>query len=306
MSGFAHPALFYRDPQEYLAGTVPFVRAGLAVGEPVAVAVPGPQLDLLADALGPDVGRATLIDMGAAGRNPGRIIATVLHAFADQHPGRRTRIIGEPIWPGRTDTEYPACLQHEALINFAFADRDVTILCPYDVTNLDKSVISDAETTHPVLIDDTGERSSDRFDVAAALIAGNAPLPPRPRTTEVMFRAETVRAARGYAVAQAQRSGMVEARLVDVQLVVSELASNSIKHGGGSGSLWVWRDQHHLVCEVRDAGVFADPLAGRAPVSSDKHGGRGLLLVHRLADLIRIHTTPDATTVRAYLHLDPG
>ncbi|MER6691577.1 MEDS domain-containing protein, partial [Streptomyces minutiscleroticus] len=38
---FLHPALFYAGEREYLAGTVPFVREGLAAGEPVAVAVPG-------------------------------------------------------------------------------------------------------------------------------------------------------------------------------------------------------------------------------------------------------------------------
>jgi hypothetical protein len=35
-----HEALYYRSPKEYLAGTAPFVRAGLRNGEPVFVAVP--------------------------------------------------------------------------------------------------------------------------------------------------------------------------------------------------------------------------------------------------------------------------
>src|SRR5690349_15175350 len=49
---FVHPALFYQGPREYLAGTVGFIREGLAAGEPVAVAVPEPRLRLLRDALG--------------------------------------------------------------------------------------------------------------------------------------------------------------------------------------------------------------------------------------------------------------
>lgn len=52
-SAFVHPALFYRGDDEYLAGTVPFVRAGREAGEPVAVAVPPARLALLRDALGP-------------------------------------------------------------------------------------------------------------------------------------------------------------------------------------------------------------------------------------------------------------
>ncbi|OXM61064.1 MEDS domain-containing protein, partial [Amycolatopsis vastitatis] len=51
---FVHPALFYRGADEYLAGTVPFIRSGLAAGEPVAVAVPGPNLALLRAELGAD------------------------------------------------------------------------------------------------------------------------------------------------------------------------------------------------------------------------------------------------------------
>ncbi|MBT2493503.1 MEDS domain-containing protein [Streptomyces sp. ISL-96] len=37
---FVHPALFYRDDDAYLAGTIPFITDGLCAGEPVAVAVP--------------------------------------------------------------------------------------------------------------------------------------------------------------------------------------------------------------------------------------------------------------------------
>ena len=120
---FVHPALLYRDDEEYLDGTVPFIRAGLAAGEPVAVAVPGRNLELLRTALGADTDRVVMRDMTVAGRNPGRIIPTVLLAFAGAHPGRRVRIIGEPIWAGRSAVEYPACAQHEALINAAFTGR---------------------------------------------------------------------------------------------------------------------------------------------------------------------------------------
>ena len=146
---FVHPALFYQGPWEYLAGTVPFIMEGLAAGAPVAVAVPEPRLGLLREALGEHAERIQLLDMGVAGRNPGRIIAEVLRATADAHPDEHVRIIGEPIWPGRSDTEYPACAQHEALINLAFTGRRVSILCPYDVAGLDPLVVADAASDSP-------------------------------------------------------------------------------------------------------------------------------------------------------------
>src|SRR3954464_8278034 len=148
---FEHPALFYRGDQEFLSGTLPFVRHGLAKGEPVAIAVPETNLALLRLVLGEDADRVTLIDMTEAGRNPGRIIPGVLRRFADAHREGHVRIIGEPIWAGRSETEYPACAQHEALINLAFTGRQVTILCPYDVEKLDPQVVADAEATHPMI-----------------------------------------------------------------------------------------------------------------------------------------------------------
>ncbi|WP_425342015.1 MEDS domain-containing protein [Amycolatopsis coloradensis] len=40
---FVHLALFYRGQDDYLTGTVPFIREGLDRDEPVAVSVPGPK-----------------------------------------------------------------------------------------------------------------------------------------------------------------------------------------------------------------------------------------------------------------------
>jgi len=300
---FVHPALFYQGPWEYLAGTVPFILQGLAAGEPVAVAVPEPRLQLLRDVLGDNAERVRLLDMGVAGRNPGRIIAEVLRATADAHPGEHVRIIGEPIWPSRSDTEYPACVQHEALINLAFRGRAVTILCPYDVAGLDPVVVADAVATHPVLIqrgitwsspDYAPERIIDHYNQAP-------PEPPHPMV--LAFDAARLRAARRSTAEQAQRAGLDAERVEDVVLVVGELAANSVRHGGGAGLVRTWTDADHFVYEVQDAGRLEDPLAGRRPADGHQLGGRGLLVVNHLADLVRVHTRPDGTTIRAYFHL---
>lgn len=158
---FIHPALFYRSETEYTDRTAAFVREGLAAGEPVAVAVPGPNLELVRAGLGSDARDVTFLDMTEAGRNPGRIIPGVLRAFADAHPRVRVRIVGEPVWAGRSAAEYPACAQHEALINAAFAGRRATILCPYDETRLAADVLADALVTHPTVITEGSERISE-------------------------------------------------------------------------------------------------------------------------------------------------
>lgn len=297
---FAHPALFYRGTAEYLAGTVPFVRDGLAAGEPVAVAVPSPNLDLLRAALAESADQVRFFDMAVVGRNPGRIIPSVLRAFADAHPNGRVRIIGEPIWPGRSAAEYPACAQHEALINMAFTGRPVTILCPYDVAGLDGVAVTDAVATHPLLIDAAGGRDSDGYAPERVVAAYNEPLTPPETAVHVSFDAARLAMVRRVSVEFARRAGMSARRLDDLEVVVNELATNSVVHGGGTGTLSIWAEDGRVVYEVRDRGRLIDPLVGRRPVDLDNLSGRGVLLVNYLADLVRVYTGDDGTAVRAY------
>jgi anti-sigma regulatory factor (Ser/Thr protein kinase) len=300
---FVHPALFYQDTRDYLDGTLRFVREGLAAGEPVAVAVPGENLRLIREGLGPAADAVRLLDMAEAGRNPGRIIPGVLRAFADaQPPGRRVRIIGEPIWAGRTSVEYPACAQHEALINAAFAGRTATILCPYDARHLDARVLADAHATHPTVIH--GGRAADSGAYAPETVVAryNEPLPALPQGPCLCFPFDrgSLPEARHRAADEGRRLGLPAARVQDLMLVASELTTNSVLHGGGRGLLRVWGEDGAVVCEVRDSGFLADPLEGRRPAPPDRSGGRGLLLVNLVADLVRTHTGRAGTTVRCW------
>ncbi|MEW2623561.1 sensor histidine kinase [Streptomyces sp. NPDC048106] len=308
MSGepFVHPALFYGDQRAYLAGTVPFVRAALKTGEPVAVAVPGEKLELIRDALGAEGEGVRFLDMREAGRNPGRIIPGVLRAFADaQPPGRRTRIIGEPVWAGRGPAEYPACVQHEALINAAFRGREVTILCPYDTAALDARALADAWATHPVVIEGAEERPSAAYDPEGVVSRYNAPLPPAPAAgpgvLRVAFDEDRLSAVRHLAADHGAGLGLTGEALENLTLITAELTTNSVVHGGGRGTLSVWAEGGQVLCEVRDGGRLTDPLAGRRPAVAGRRGGRGLLLVNLVADLVRTHTGPDGTTIRCHL-----
>lgn len=301
--GFAHPALFYRGVEEYLAGTIPFVLSALNQDQPVAVAVPGSNLQLLGAELGGAAERVQMIDMTIAGRNPGRIIAEVLRAATDRHKGRHVSIVGEPIWAGRSAAEYPACAQHEALINPAFRGRNATILCPYDVNGLEPVVIEDAAGTHPVLIERGSVRPSSAYAPERITARYNYRLPRPSDPPTFAFDVARLRHARRFAVQQGRLAGLNDDRLEDLLLIAGELVANSLRHGGGSGTLRVWPEDRHLICEVDDAGRIDDPLVGRHPADSHQLSGRGLLVVNDLADLVRMHTRSDGVTVRAYLRL---
>lgn len=298
---FTHRALFYRGDAEYLAGTVPFVMEGLAIGEPVAVSVPPGNLALLRRALAGDADRVRMLDMTEAGRNPGRIIPGVLLAFADDDPGRRVRIIGEPIWAARSEVEYPACAQHEALINHAFAGRPVTILCPYDAAGLGGTALADAERTHPILEDATGARGSRRYAPNTVVAAYNRALPPPSGAVALTVKADVGLPRLRSVVRDAGRSaGLSTDRADDAALALTELACNGVVHGGGTAEVLVGIDGESLHCQVFDSGHLDDPLAGRRPAPVDQVNGRGLLLVNHIADLVRTHTSSVGTTIQTW------
>lgn len=150
--GFVHAAVFYCSEKEYLDELGPFVMGGLDRDDPVLVAVPANNQAILRKGLGALCAKVTMVDMTEVGHHPARILGGVLAAFATEHAGRPVRMVGEPIWPGRSLDKYPACVRHEALINSAFAGcAGTTVLCPYDATGLDESILADARITHPLL-----------------------------------------------------------------------------------------------------------------------------------------------------------
>lgn len=290
---FAHEALFYRDEADFLSGTARFVADGVDHGEPVLVAVPEASIAPLRERLGPLADQVHFIDMNEAGRNPGRIIPGVLMAFS-AGTQQRFRMIGEPMWPGRTELEYPACIQHEVLINTAFEGREGVILCPYDATALPGHVLQDARRTHPVVIDGERRIASEWYtDPSALTDLYNVPLPPPPLGAEEHpFSVGTLAHMRKLVSAFAQ--GLRHEQVEDLVLAVNELATNSILHASGRGVLRMWREGGAVVCEVSDTGTGFPP-------SFTGLSGFGIVMVNLLCDLVRTHTSHSGTTVRVYL-----
>jgi anti-sigma regulatory factor (Ser/Thr protein kinase) len=300
-----HAAFLYRTQHEYLDCLLPFISDALAADQAVLVVVPGPNLAVLAEGLGQLAANAVMTDMTEVGRNPSRILGEVLSRFVDKHRDEPVRMIGEPIWPSRSALEYPACVQHEVLLDRAFTGRDVTVVCPYHVALLDPGVIADARRTHPVLWQNGAfECNNAAYAPEAMLDRYNQPL--STDATAVRYTARKLgdlAGARAFAGAYAQWFGLSADQTADLQLIASELATASLTQVGRTCRLALWRHDGHVVCEARDDGCLDDPLAGRRPYGSDSDRGRGLYVVNAVADLVRTHTTADETTIHAYLRL---
>jgi anti-sigma regulatory factor (Ser/Thr protein kinase) len=106
---------------------------------------------------------------------------------------------------------------------------------------------------------------------------------------------------RGIVQAWARAAGLSTARAADVVLAVNELASNSVRYGGGHGTLLSWREPGAFICEVRDSGRIGDPLVGRGLPEDPAGNGRGLWIVNQLCDLVRIRSHDSGCAVRVHV-----
>jgi anti-sigma regulatory factor (Ser/Thr protein kinase) len=297
---FVHEALLYEGPAGFLDGTMKFIYEGFSLDEPTAVAAPPRNVALLRERLGAFSDGVRFVDLTEAGRNPGRIIPWVLDAFMDEHPGRRVRIIAEAVWPGRGPEDYPACVQHEAMVNVAFAGRDATILCAYDIGRLEPHMVDDAHATHPIMVDEDGRFASAGYDPFGIAEAYNLPLPEPPvGATTMRFELAGLVDVRRRVAEAGLDADLPPDRIADLQSAANELATNSVQHGGGSGTLRTWFDDERVVCEVRDFGHLTDLMTGR--LRPPKGRGRGLVMVHYLADLVQRHTSATGTTTRIHV-----
>jgi anti-sigma regulatory factor (Ser/Thr protein kinase) len=294
VGGFRHEALFYEGETDYLARAVPFVLGGVAAGSAVLVAVPEPRLGALRRELGRTSDAIRFEDMSAVGRNPGRILS-VWDDFVASPNGNSHGFcgIGEPVWPGRSPDEVLECQIHEDLLNVA-SERfgGLHLLCPYDTTGLPGDVVARAHRAH----------GGAAPEPEGALQAFLRPVPLGAHVAA--FTADDVRGLRREINELASHVGLNAARTDDFVLAVNEVATNSIRHGGGRGTLRAWIDGEAVVCDISDAGVITDPLVGRRRPASDAPGGRGLWLANVLCDLVQVRSGSDGTVVR--LKVDAG
>jgi anti-sigma regulatory factor (Ser/Thr protein kinase) len=239
-------------------------------------------------------------DMERLGRNP----ACIIPAWRDFVAGGPGLGIGEPVWPGRSAAELVECRRHESLLNLAF-DGGVPwrLLCPYDVTALTQDVLADARHNHPHV---SGEPCPDYLEPDTVLSwDGGLPVP-RTEPAELDFTRADLALVRLFVAERAAGAGFDADRRSDLVLAVHELATNSLRHGGGRGVVSVWQENGTLLCEVTDRGHIADPLAGRERPPDARGGGRGLWLVNHLCDLVQVRSSQAGNVIRLHMSLDPA
>jgi anti-sigma regulatory factor (Ser/Thr protein kinase) len=302
VGGYRHEAFLYSGQPEFLSGTSSFIRRAVSAGDPVLVVVSTAKIGLLRQQLGAEAGHVAFADMADVGDNPARIIA-LWQAFVQNNAGAAQLCgIGEPIDPGRSPTELAECQLHEALLNVAFdAVTPLWLLCPYDLEALAADVIDEAQRTHPFVAHGDQRQASSVFELIDPADPFDRTLAPPPAgAASLSFGSGDLRRLRAFVAGHAEQAGLEKEAATGVVLAVSEIASNSIRHGGGHGQLRVWTEGRALVCEVSDRGHITSPLVGRVRPATDAGGGAGLWLANQLCHLVQISSSARGTTVRVY------
>ena len=304
---FRHEALLYSGSHEFTQSSAAFIRGGLEADEPVLVVVSEDKIDLLSSELGDDAARVEFADMADIGSNPARIIPA-WYDFVSQHADAAVRLrgIGEPIFPERSPEALVECQRHESLLNLAFADaRAWWLLCPYDTSALDQAVVDEAMASHPYVWADGDHSTSTMYRDLDAISKPFAHelAEPAVAVRDLPFGVGQLDAVRRAVAREGREHGLSRRRVADLVLAVNEVATNSVRHGGGRGTLRTWRDADRLVFEVRDGGLMDKPLAGRQRPVAGQEGGFGMWLVYQLCDLVQVRSFPEGSVVRIHMTL---
>jgi anti-sigma regulatory factor (Ser/Thr protein kinase) len=123
------------------------------------------------------------------------------------------------------------------------------------------------------------------------------PLPPL-KAGRIEFGLDDLHGVRALVAKAAARAGLPQHRASDLTAAASELAANSILHGGGLGLATIWDSGGAVFVEVADAGTIVDPTVGQVRPDPAAESGRGLYIAGRLCDEISIDSTPTGTRIR--------
>ena len=269
MARLTHLGLHYQDERDLLAHSVPFVRQGLDLGEPVLIALPQTSLERLPHPFRPRRGRHLHRHSGRRaqpGPDPAVGLSLVRRGAPraqGAHP-RRADLAGPvrgglPGLPAARGAGEPGAQRRRP-------HRDVH-LRPLSPAASRPS--ADSYYTHPLLLDDQSEPKPSPLYAEADLPRHYFPPlpPPPPDSARLAFGIDDLHAVRELVAAQASQAvGDGPERGANLQLAATEAATNAILHGGGRGLLFVWGEDDSVVCEFQSDLPLPSPLAGSRQV----------------------------------------
>jgi anti-sigma regulatory factor (Ser/Thr protein kinase) len=133
----------------------------------------------------------------------------------------------------------------------------------------------------------------------------DVPLPPDADAVSLTYTTDLA-AVRALVRRCTEEAGLSHKRAIDLVIAVSEVAANTVQHARTAGTLHVWYDAEEIVCQVTDAGVISDPLAGSRAPEPGATSGFGLWMVKQVCDKVELRSDQVGTIIRMHMYLKDG
>ncbi|WP_017542316.1 ATP-binding protein, partial [Nocardiopsis prasina] len=185
----------------------------------------------------------------------------------------------------------------------ALAATRLRMLCLHDARALPEQVRLDIRRTHPVLVAGGAEHDSPDYVGPAEFSAPDRTrlLPPPGGEQRSLEFGGDLASLRTAVTELAEKAEVAPDRLSDLVLAVNELAANAVEHGGGSGTVTLWRSPGWTRCDVTDRGPgLGDPLRGYDPADPLSPRGYGLWITRQLCDYMEIGSAGRGTRIRLH------
>jgi anti-sigma regulatory factor (Ser/Thr protein kinase) len=299
--GLHHEAVVVDGDDSFVTHVAPFVREGLGERPTVAI-LNRHHWTLLRDELGADAEQVAYTDCNDFYIRPIDALASYDATLRSLTAAGSTsvRAVAEiPLGPTRSG--WDDWMSYEAIVNRAFADRPLNVLCVYDSTTTPESVLDAVWRTHPHVIaggDHTGPHYHEPHDVVAAL----APVPARTLPLRSLPLTQDATAFREELSAELAGASAPESRVVNMLVAANEVFDNALRHGGGATELRAGLADGWFVCEIADRGPgLDDPLAGYVPPTPGQPGREGLWIARQLVSRLELIPAEPGLTVRLWL-----
>jgi transcriptional regulator with XRE-family HTH domain len=145
-----HHALLHASDDEFVQRAGPFLAEGVERSEATLAVTTPARIELLRDRLGAGASEVAFSEARSWYTTPTAALAAY-REFIDEKLGSGAgwvRILGEPVWSGRSDAEVALWARYESLLNLEFAALPVTVACPYDTAALPPGIVRQAHATH--------------------------------------------------------------------------------------------------------------------------------------------------------------
>jgi transcriptional regulator with XRE-family HTH domain len=146
-----HRALIYDSDQTFVTLVAQFLEEGAERGEALLVVTSRAKIARLRRNLGPTAKSIQFTDSADWYTTAGEALDRAREFVNERLEGGApwVRMVGEPVWEGRSKAEIDRWKRYESLINLVFPASAVSILCPYDSRTLDSKIVESSHVTHP-------------------------------------------------------------------------------------------------------------------------------------------------------------